>query len=264
MTAAPADTWVLLRGLTREAGHWGGFVDELGARLPGARIACIDLPGSGAHHRLPSPSRIGPMVDAVRRELAACGLPPPYHLLALSLGGMVALDWAACHADELAAVVLVNTSLAGLSPVHHRLRPGAWPALVRLLAGGGGALEREATILRLTSARPHEHAGVPGAWAAIRAARPVSPANALRQLLAAARYRAPRQKPPVPLLLLCGAGDRLVDPRCSRALARRWAADLAVHPHAGHDLPLDDGPWVAEQVAARTKRREASGMPPKP
>jgi pimeloyl-ACP methyl ester carboxylesterase len=263
MTTASGDTWVLLRGLTREAAHWGGFVDELGGRLPGACIACIDLPGSGIHHRQASPARIGPMVDAVRHELAVRGLAPPYHLLALSLGGMVALDWAARHPSELAGVVLVNTSLAGLSPIHHRLRPTAWPALVRLLAGGS-ALDREATILQLTSAWPHAHAGVPAAWAAIRSIRPVSAANALRQLIAAARYRAPGQKPPVPLLLLCGAGDRLVDPRCTQAVARHWKAEWAVHPQAGHDLPLDDGPWVAGQVAAWRTHRQANEMPPKP
>jgi pimeloyl-ACP methyl ester carboxylesterase len=257
MQGREQDTWVLLRGLTREAGHWGGFVAELGACLPQARIVCVDLPGSGAHHRLGSPLRIGPMVDAVRQELAGRGLPPPYHLFALSLGGMVALDWATRHPKELAGAVLVNTSLAGASPLHHRLRPPAWPALAGLLMAGSG-LQRESTILRLTSARPQEHADAPAAWAAIRAARPVSASNALRQLLAAARYRAPRDKPPVPLLLLCGAGDRLVDPRCSRALARQWGAALAIHPDAGHDLPLDDAPWVAAQVA----RWRASGMPP--
>lgn len=257
MPQGPADTWVLLRGLTREAGHWGGFTEGLGARLPGARVVCVDLPGSGVRHRETSPLRIRPMADAVRRELAARGVSPPFHLLALSLGGMVALDWARRHPAELAGAVLVNTSLAGLSPLHHRLQPRAWPALVRLLAGSS-ALRREETILQLTSARALEHPEAPAAWAAIRAARPVSTVNALRQLLAAARYRAPREKPPVPLLLLGGAADRLVDPRCSQALARHWGVELCMHPEAGHDLPLDDPAWVAAQVA----RWRATGVPP--
>ena len=256
MQAPRADTWVLLRGLTREAGHWGGFVAELRAQLPEARIECVDLPGSGRHHALPSPTRVGPMVQAVRQELAGRGLAPPYHLFALSLGGMVALDWAARHPSELAGAVLVNTSLAGVSPLHHRLRPRAWPALAGLLMRSDG-LQRETTILRLTSARPGDHPEAPALWTAIRAARPVSASNALRQLLAAACYRAPRERPAVPLLLLRGAADRLVDPRCSKALARRWGASLATHPHAGHDLPLDEPAWVAAQVG-----RWASDMPP--
>jgi hypothetical protein len=33
------------------------------------------------------------------------------------------------------------------------------------------------------------------------------------------------------------------------ALAGAWGAALRVHPTAGHDLPLDDGGWVAEQIS---------------
>jgi hypothetical protein len=47
---------------------------------------------------------------------------------------------------------------------------------------------------------------------------------------------------------MLAAGDRLVDPECSRTLARAWQADFIEHPNAGHDLPLDDGAWVAQQI----------------
>jgi hypothetical protein len=51
------------------------------------------------------------------------------------------------------------------------------------------------------------------------------------------------------VLVLCSAADTLVDPDCSRRIAAALGASLAVHPSAGHDLPLDDGAWMAEQVA---------------
>ena len=51
------------------------------------------------------------------------------------------------------------------------------------------------------------------------------------------------------MLLLTSAGDTLVDPRCSQRLARVWGLPIAEHPSAGHDLPLDDGPWLAGQIA---------------
>ena len=72
--------------------------------------------------------------------------------------------------------------------------------------------------------------------------------NALRQLLAAMRFRAPRHKPEVPLLILASASDRLVDPRCSQRLAAGWHSTLIMHPDAGHDLPLDDARWVATHI----------------
>jgi pimeloyl-ACP methyl ester carboxylesterase len=188
------------------------------------------------------------MVDALRVQLTAMQVPPPYHLLALSLGAMVAIDWATRYPQEVAGAVLLNTSLARFSPFHHRLRPANYPALLAPLAGWGGAEGREATLLRLTSARPESHPDAVARWTAIFREHPVSVGNALRQLRAALRYRAPIEPPPVPLMVLVGAGDRLVDPRCSRALARAWRTPLVEHPWAGHDLPLDDGGWVAEEV----------------
>ena len=78
----------------------------------------------------------------------------------------------------------------------------------------------------------------------------MSAANTLRQLAAAARYRWSGSAPAQPVLVLRSAGDRLVDPACSQRIAEAWRAGLLTHPDAGHDLPLDDGPWLAAQVAA--------------
>jgi pimeloyl-ACP methyl ester carboxylesterase len=61
----------------------------------------------------------------------------------------------------------------------------------------------------------------------------------------------------VPLLVLSSAGDQLVDPRCSTRLAHAWQAPHAIHPNGGHDLPLDDGPWVAQEVAKWLASAEA-------
>lgn len=79
---------------------------------------------------------------------------------------------------------------------------------------------------------------------------PVSRRNALIQLLAAARYHAPRQRPLERMLLLAGAADRLVDPQCSSDLARAWDAPLHIHPEGGHDLPLDDENWILQRILA--------------
>jgi pimeloyl-ACP methyl ester carboxylesterase len=117
-----------------------------------------------------------------------------------------------------------------------------------MLLPGSDASRREKAVLRLTSSRP-ERPEKQAEWAAYARQNPVSPPNALRQLLAAAGYRAPRLKPGPPVLILGSAGDRLVNPQCSHRLARYWQAAFAEHPSAGHDLPLDDGAWVAGQVA---------------
>jgi pimeloyl-ACP methyl ester carboxylesterase len=241
-------TWVLLRGLARETGHWGDFSALLRARLPDTPVVPIDLPGNGEAHRQRSPADVPSIVQALRDSLRQRGLPPPYRVVAMSLGAMVTVAWAHRHPDELAHAVLINTSLRPFSPFHHRLRPSAWgPLLTAALSSD--PLRREQAVWRLTSHRPPQHRdAIVAGWARLAHERPVRLSNALRQLAAAARYRAPEVPPRVQMLLLCSARDALVNPACSRAVARGWQLAIAAHPWAGHDLPLDDPAWVVAQV----------------
>jgi pimeloyl-ACP methyl ester carboxylesterase len=240
-------TWVLLRGLARESRHWGAFPTVLDRHLPvGDVVVAPDLPGNGRLWREASSWSVEGSVAAVRAQLQAQGFRPPYVLVALSLGGMVALEWAAQARDELEACILINTSVASLSPFWQRMQPRCYPIVLRSLLPGRVA-ERERAVYAMTSARPLD-AGVIDRWVDYAESQPVSPANALRQLVAAARYRASGPLR-VPALVLASQGDRLVSPECSRAIARAWRLPLREHPTAGHDLPLDDPGWVVEQVA---------------
>lgn len=238
--------WILLRGWTRETAHWGDFPALVSAALPGTPVLTPDLPGCGARRAEPSPARIEAIAERLRAGLRADGLVPPWQLFGLSLGGMVAAHWAAAHPGEVAACVLVNTSMRG-APLA-RLRPSAWPALWRI-ATAPDARRAEAGILALTSNRPADAALIDH-WAAIRRTRPVTRATAWHQLLAAARFALPPCPPGPRVRVLCSAADRLVDMRCSQALAARWDAPLAVHDTAGHDLPLDAPDWVIAELRA--------------
>ena len=242
-------TWVFLRGLSREARHWGDFPQRFRAVLgeSAGDILTPDLPGNGRLFDEPSPTRVDAMLEACRLELHARGHAPPYHLLALSLGGMVAAAWAKRYPAECRAAVLISTSLRPYCPVFQRLRPAAWLTLVRLMLLDGETRER--AILELTSARADTLRTLMPTWAAYAREYPPTRLNVLRQLIAAARFSA-AEKPAVPVLLLAARHDRMVHPDCSRRLAEAWGAGLVLHPDAGHDLPLDDGDWVAREVAA--------------
>lgn len=242
-----AGTWVLLRGLTRGAGHWGAALPLLAERLAPATVVAVDLPGAGARWCEPSPTSIAAITEDLRRRVLP--LAAPRRILGLSMGGMVALDWASRHPGDLAGVLLVNTSVRGFGAITERLRPCAWTALLKVLCTRDLAAA-ESAILQWTSARPADHDGVVSEWIALRRRHPVARAQALRQLVAAARFLTPAQRPAVPVRVLCGARDALVDPRCSRALAAAWSVPLAEHPAAGHDLPLDAPAWLAEQALA--------------
>jgi pimeloyl-ACP methyl ester carboxylesterase len=238
-------TWVFLRGWAREARHWGEFPEQFRAAMPDAEIVELDPPGGGRLYAQRSLLTVESMVEHARAWLHAQGIPAPYHLLGLSLGGMVCLDWASRHGDEVAACVVLNTSLRPFSAFYERIRPRSYRTLLRVLFERD-VRARETAIFRLTSSG-EPRADIVSAWTRYAEEQPMSRGNALRQLVAAARYRAPAA-PHVPVLVLAAAGDRLVDPGCSESLARRWNAPLVVHPSAGHDLPLDDGPWVAAEV----------------
>ena len=244
-----SNTWVLLRGLMREQRHWGDFPATLGAALPRATIVTPDLPGNGQRHALDSATRVSEMVEFCRQDLLARGLTAPYRLLALSLGGMVAVEWASKYPQEIASCVLINTSMRPYSPFYRRLRWQNYPALLRQLLLGDQE-SQEALILRLTSFKYGAgNAALVGQWLAYQRQYPVSRRNALRQLWSAARFRAPASRPCMPLLVLAGRCDALVEPACSRQLAQAWQTTYASHPEAGHDLPLDQPDWVAQTVA---------------
>lgn len=242
-------TWILLRGLMRDSRHWGGFVEEFQHAMPHSRVVALDLPGNGVLHRQASPCSVPEMVAQCRAQLASRGIQPPYALLAMSLGAMVGVAWSAAHPHEVGRQVLINTSLRPFSPFYQRLRPANYGQLLRLALLSASDDTWERTILKLTSQR---WSGRPAAilpqWLAWRQAKPVSRLNALRQLVAAARYKAALAPPLVPTLLLASEQDRLVSVACSKALARHWHCALRLHPSAGHDLALDDPTWVAAQV----------------
>lgn len=255
-------TWILLRGLTRERRHWGSFPELLRHEFPHTRVIALDLPGNGEFNTVTSPLSVPEMASHCRNELARQDVRPPYRLLAMSMGGMVATDWAQQFPAEVDVCVLINTSFAAFSPLHERLRPRAWPTLLRLLFTRN-ARSKEQLVFRLTSELAHAPPALLDEWVSIRVSRPVRVLNAMRQLIAAARFRAPASAP-VLTLLLASIGDGLVNARCSKEIARRWNRAIAMHPTAGHDLPLDDGEWVAREVrewlAAAVKRSQNTSI----
>lgn len=241
-------TWIFLRGLTRERRHWGKFIETFRQGFPDAEVHAIDLPGNGRLHAERSPLDVTEMVERCRAQLRAHDVRPPFHVLAMSLGAMVAVAWASRYPEEIGGCVLINTSLRPFSPFYHRLKPGNYFPLLRRLLLGGSAHDWERLILGITSRQADRHGEVLKEWVSYRCQYPVSAGNALRQVIAAVRYRAAPSRPSLPMLILASTNDALVDPRCSRRLAQRWNSAFAEHPTAGHDLPLDDGIWVVQQT----------------
>lgn len=242
--------FILLRGLAREAGHWLEFPANLQQQLgPSGKIHCIDFPGCGEYHQEPALTSITAMTDHTRRELQARIHHPqgePVYLLGISMGGMVALDWVQRFPHEISGLVLINSS-SGNQPFWWRLQPGAW--LTMVLALISPARQREALVLRRVSNRPVDFQQRLQQWLAIQMQRPISRETILTMLRAAASF-VPQVTHFPRGLILASKLDRLVSVQASEALARRFHWPLALHPSAGHDLPMDDGHWVIQQIIA--------------
>jgi pimeloyl-ACP methyl ester carboxylesterase len=250
--------WIFLRGLTRETAHWGSFIGAFEHAVAGARVISLDLPGNGQLNTVPSPASISAMVSHCRAELARRGEKPPFHLLAMSLGAMVATEWSYQAPGEISACVLINTSMRPFSPFYRRLRPRNYFALLRLALRGASDTSWEQMVLQITSNNAARRSLVVPDWVAVRRQRPVSAWNQLRQLLAAARYRARRESPATRMLLLASERDRLVNVKCTLAIAASWRCSLELHPWAGHDIPLDDPSWVIQQVLEWQSRADSA------
>jgi len=243
-------TWVLLRGLMREARHWGEFPIQFKDTMDVQHVVALDFPGNGSLYAQVSATSVAEMANYCHTQLTQLGYAPPYRALALSMGAMVAVAWSELYPADLEKMVLINTSLAPYNPFYQRLRPANYPALIRHLLFGS-AVQRESLILQLTSRlKSHtEHKqAILDQWTAYAHEFPIARANILRQLRAALSYRAMTTAPPVPVLLLAGQQDQLVNVKCSLTLAQHWCCAIRLHPTAGHDLPLDDGAWVTQQV----------------
>ena len=246
-------TWVLLRGLTREHRHWEDFPEKLRHCFPGTQIIAADLPGNGDHADLLSPSSIQDMMLFLRKDIVSSIASGPVHIIGLSMGAMVAIEWMKSYPQECAASILINTSLKGISPFYHRLRPGNYHRILYSLFSRDN-YRREKTILQMTSNLYPETEQLLQRWVSYADENRVLPSNALRQLLAASRYCAPELRPDPPILLLSSENDNLVNSKSSMSLARNWSLPIETHPHAGHDIPLDDGDWVCQKIKQWIKK----------
>jgi pimeloyl-[acyl-carrier protein] methyl ester esterase len=237
---------ILLRGLAREAAHWLDFPARLTAALGAScQVQLIDFPGCGQDYQQPALSSVAAMTEHARRQLNSAPSKKVY-LIGISMGGMVALDWAQRFPDEVRGLVLINTS-TGHQPWQWRLRPRALPSMLLALLSSWRA--REARVLKLVSNNADRYKQHLQQWLAIQQQRPVSRTSVLSMLRAAAAFR-PQPECTPPGLVLASERDRMVGVQASKALAAQFHWPLALHPSAGHDLPMDDPDWVVKEIVS--------------
>lgn len=237
--------WLFLRGLGRHGKHWGDFPKLFQERFASARVHLADLAGNGTEAQRESFLQVLSYVDDLRARLQP--LPEKgFALFAMSLGGMVASAWARAYPEEVRALVLVNSSAKDAGPFWQRLRARNYLEVIRLFRESANIELRENVILKITAPTlsPAEREDLAHRYSAMRT---TTPHNFIRQIMAASQYYLPT-RPDVPILVLAANGDRLVDYRCSKQIAQKWNAPIAIHPGEDHDLPLTEPHWVLDEI----------------
>jgi len=255
MSTKSPSYWFFIRGLMREAAHWEDFPKTFESAFPGTKVVLIDLPGNGQHWNSKSPLTVSEMANSIRLEVRRhlepetrkLGKNPKCFVLAISLGGMVALEWLQRFPEEVSGGVFINISLSGVNPFYQRLKPKAWMPLLDI-AFTRDIKNRERKVLDLTTSHfPAKESSLLKRVEAYQK-HPSTKLNFVRQLIAASRFRPKLTQIKPPVLLLNSLGDRLVDSDCSSVIQTRWNLELKTHPTANHDLPLEDPQWVISQV----------------
>ncbi|MBL7664488.1 MAG: alpha/beta hydrolase [Bacteriovoracaceae bacterium] len=236
----------LLRGLIREAEHWKGLPEVLKLLFPQDKIFFLETPGTGKFYLNDSPLTVSKMVDSIRQQFLAVPNEPSM-LISISLGGMIAGEWVHRYPDDFKRAVIINASFKNVSPLWHRMKPNAILVTLKGLINQS-LVSREKSIVDLVCNNQGNKSEVLEQWIKIATQRPVSRANAIRQLVAAGTFSVNKKKPVSKVLVLASKGDRMVDYRCSEKIAKHWGAPLELHEWGGHSLAEDDPQWVASTI----------------
>ena len=233
--------WVLLRGLGRDKRHWGEFPDQMQKAMPNSKIIALDLPGIKDQSAVPT--NIHDMVDEVRESwLEQKEDKENWGLLAISLGGMLAIDWCFRFPNDFKHLVTMNTSSKSTSSLFERITPDALAAVGKSMITKD-ARERERKILEITTNLISVDDQKLDEWVEIAESMKLTRLNLIKQLYAASKFKLPK-KLQIPYTVLASKADRFVDYTCSEKISRRYNAPIYLHEKAGHDLPTDDPNWV--------------------
>ncbi len=143
----------LLRGLTRESGHWGSvFTANLQTEFPNSTITFLDLPGSGEYYNVKAGLTINKLMEFMReRQLDNINARRGKNVIMVtSLGGMVAVDWIEKHPEDFQGLVMISSSFKGICTMAERANPSLRGDMIKVLFESD-LEKREAMLLKINS-----------------------------------------------------------------------------------------------------------------
>jgi pimeloyl-ACP methyl ester carboxylesterase len=237
---------VLLHGFPLDRSLWNAQRLALADRY---RVIVPDLPGHGHSPRLPDPPTIDGMADAVRDSLDSLGLTGPVVLGGLSMGGYVALSFAARYLDRLRGLMLFDTRSIADSP---EAAAGRERSAQEIDATGSVDNLVAAMLPKLfaESTRKQKPTLVSVTKRLMQSSDPASVAASLRAMAGRADRTEDLKRITVPCLVCVGAKDAISTPAEMREIAA-WLPDsrFALIPDAGHLSPIENPDAVTDAIA---------------
>ncbi len=257
--------WIILRGLTREARHWRDFTDRL--KVASDDVLTLDLPGVGTEKHRSCPITIKGNTEDLRErwlEIKKNSQNPneEWALLGISMGGMIALDWAHRYPYDFKRLVVINSSSKDTGASLQRFSLFGWYQTILSLTKKDHYLAEKNILKMVSNLRQNDEALLLD-FAQISKESQLTMKKVASQLLASSQFMLPPSIK-IPTLILASIKDHLVDVRCSKMMAERLQAQIKFHPTAGHDLTLDDPSWCVEKIfevdaAEKTTEKEDHG-----
>ncbi|MDQ2812878.1 MAG: alpha/beta hydrolase [Actinomycetota bacterium] len=106
IAGAGPQTLVLINGVGDDLDGWANQVDDF--VRAGLRVVSFDNRGVGRSSQPPGPYTSGEMAADLKALVSGIGL-PRFHLAGVSMGGVIAQEYAVAHGGDLLSLVLANT-----------------------------------------------------------------------------------------------------------------------------------------------------------
>ena len=241
-------TVVLFNGLGEFSGSWARITDEVDTTT---RVCAYDRPGQGWSDEVSTPQDGVAAAQDLRQLLAAAGEEAPYVLVGHSTGGTYALTYAARYPEQVAGMVLLDSSSPEQFTVVTKYA-GQYPLMRRGLA-------LFPTVARLGVNRALATSGLPGDAGDVARVMTTTPrafrngrdeVSMIPEVFEQAQALTTLQDRP---LVVLTASENLTNPGWIAA-QDKLAALSTDHLHrtveASHEGLVQDGPGATESVRA--------------
>jgi 3-oxoadipate enol-lactonase len=225
---------VFLHGIGGHRRNWAAQLAHFSRRCC---ALAWDARGYGDSDDSPQPLTFGDFAEDLRRLLDHLGVARA-HLVGLSMGGMIAQDFAARYPQRVATLALVDTS-AGLGAASAAVREEFLARRLRPLEQGLTPADIAPAVVEVLVARNAPEAVRAMMRASMAALRVESYKQAL-QAIVTTDFRAVLPRISVPTLVIVGEEDAVTPPAEAEFLAEHIpGAELVTIPGAGHLTNLE-------------------------